>query len=100
MSSPIRLDIDHPANHGVLRSLESHARKRNRGLPLTLPDEQTDPYSKCGSHPDVVERVWDRLGKCLPENGRCLVYGTPALVHPRAGVVLATCNGTAYCLRI
>jgi hypothetical protein len=40
------------------------------------------------------------LGECLPENCRCLVYGTPSLVHPGAGVVLAVCYGTQYCLRI
>jgi hypothetical protein len=100
MSARIWLDVDHPANQGVLRSLQSGVRKRTAPLPLAPPESAKDAYSKCGSHPDIVERVWDRLGKCLPENGRCLVYGVPALVHPRAGIVLSACYGTAYCLRV
>lgn len=58
------------------------------------------PYMEQGSHPDVVEQVWDVIGSSLPEDCRCLVYGTPALVHPKTGVILAFCNGTAYCIRL
>jgi hypothetical protein len=103
MSTRIWLDLEHPANLGVLKSLQGGAgkkRKRAKASPVADPDSVSDPYFKCGSHPDVVEYVWDRLGECLPENGRCLVYGTPSLVQARAGIVLAVCYGTEYCLRI
>jgi hypothetical protein len=48
----------------------------------------------------VVEWVWQTLGKDLPRAARALVHGTPALVHARAGVVLAAALGTAYALRV
>jgi hypothetical protein len=57
-------------------------------------------YMEQGSLPDIVERVWDVLGAPLPEDCRCLVYGTPALVHPKTGIILAFCNGTTYCIRL
>lgn len=53
-----------------------------------------------GSHPDIVERVWDGLGVGLPRKCRCLVHGTPSIVHNRSGVVIAVCNGTQYNLRL
>jgi hypothetical protein len=48
----------------------------------------------------VVEWLWDRLGKALAEDGRCLVYGTATLVQPSSGVILARALGTAYALRV
>src|SRR5689334_7613270 len=53
-----------------------------------------------GSHPDIVERVWDQIGSTLPMDCRCLVCGTPALLQPVSGIVLAFCLGTAYCVRL
>jgi hypothetical protein len=54
----------------------------------------------CGSHPDVVEHVWRVLARKLPAESRCLLFGTPALVDPRSGVVLSVCYGTEYCVRL
>lgn len=31
---------------------------------------------------------------------RCLVHGTPAIVQPATGIVIAICNGTQYNLRL
>lgn len=53
----------------------------------------------CGNHPDVVEWVW-RLGRGLAAGARCLIYGTPALIDPETGVILAVCFGTAYAIRL
>ncbi|MBI1855846.1 MAG: hypothetical protein HYR93_08300 [Chloroflexi bacterium] len=67
---------------------------------IALPDGVRDPYMSQGSHPDVVERVWKKLGEVLPVDCRCLVYGTPALVQPVSGVILTFCLGTQYCMRL
>ena len=94
------VDADHIANQGVLNSLRPKKRlPKKKHPPLAArPKGSRIPSGDC--HPDVVERVWDKLGGSLKEDCRCLVYGTPALVHPERGVVLAVCYGTAYCLRI
>jgi len=63
-------------------------------------DSMRDPYMSQDSHPDIVERVWDKLGRALPVDCRCLVYGTPALVQPVSDIILAFCFGTQYCVRL
>jgi hypothetical protein len=68
--------------------------------PIALPDTAPDPYYRQGSHPEVVERVWDQIGSSLPTDCRCLVYGSPALVHLSAGIIFAVSMGTVYCLRL
>lgn len=92
------LDLTHPLNQQVLNYLgrDEKATKPVIASPETVPH----PYLCQGSHPDIVQRVWDELGAGLSKKCRCLVYGTPALVHDRTGVVLAICNGTQYNLRL
>ncbi len=48
-----------------------------------------------------MSRLWDELGKALPEDCRWIAWGTPALVHPRTGIIFGFCSGThAYGLRL
>jgi len=95
------LDENHPANRLLIVAHTARAARWNVQTPVIAAwDSVKQPYLNCGSHPDIVERVWDQLGRALPEDCRCLVWGTPALVHPKSGVVLAECYGTAYCLRL
>jgi hypothetical protein len=94
----MNIDITHPLNQAVLRYL---ARDEKSTKPaIASPGSVPDPYMCQGSHPDIVQRIWDELGAVLPKKCRCLVYGTPALVHNRTGIVLAICNGTQYNLRL
>ncbi len=95
----MKLDESHALNRLVLERLGDPKRVRFDPRPIASPREHPDPYQEAGSHPDVVERVWDVLGASLPKNGRALVYGAPALVHP-LGVVMALAYGTQYALRI
>jgi hypothetical protein len=67
---------------------------------VASPQDYPDPYLRLGCHPDVVERIWKGLGNALPKDGRCLVCGTPALLHPTTGALLAFAIGTSYVLRI
>lgn len=90
------LDEAHPENAVLLAWL---ARDGHR-TPIARPSSVADAFTQCGSHPDVVERVWDQLGAGLPRAARALVYGRPGLVHERRGLVLALALGTQYALRL
>lgn len=94
----MEIDSKSPLNRGVLEYL---GRGEKQGVRLIArPESARDPYMEQGSHPDVVQRVWDEIGAILPRECRRLVYGTPALIHDRTGIVLAICNGTQYNLRL
>ena len=93
----IRVDPSHPANRLALGALRSRA---PQAQPVVPADEANDPYYRCGCHPETVERTWDDIGKQLPSDGRCVVYGTPAVVQPKSGVILALGMGTSYGLRV
>ena len=91
---------DDPQNAGVLRHL-SRGWDRSRVAASAAPADVRDPYMTLGTHPDLVERLWDQLGGRLPEPCRWVVYGRPALVHPRSGVVFGFAGGThTYGLRL
>jgi hypothetical protein len=91
------LDANNPLNKPVVDYLHS----RNPSQPsFAAHDSVSSPYMNQGSHPDIVERVWDQIGSALPVDCRCLVCGTPALVQPDSGIILAFCLGMAYCLRL
>jgi hypothetical protein len=96
--NPINLNLTDPRNEGVLQFLQS----RNRwNHPPTIPLESVkDSYMSLGSHPEVVERLWDQLAPSLPDDCRSIVYGTPALVAPKSGIVFAVAIGTQYALRV
>ena len=91
------MEISIPANIPVLEYLK----RRNPRAPLiAAADSCPDPYLTLGSHPDIVVRVWDRLGKSMPEDCRQIVHGTPVLVHPVTGILFAFALGTQYALRL
>ena len=92
------VDTASPLNLGAIKYLS-----RGKGIHSPLiaaPKTVKDPYMGQGSHPDIVQRVWDDLGGKLPAVCRCLLYGTPSLVHDHTGVVIAISNGTQYNLRL
>ena len=91
------MDIRHAANEKVV----AHLTARDDPAPLLAePDSVEDPYYRLGSHPDIVERVWDELGALFPREARRIVCGTPGLVHPGSGVIFALAYGTRYLLRL
>lgn len=92
------MEISTPLNQKALAYLSA----RNPKAPLTLLPEESerDPYMHLGSHPDVVERLWKAINARLEVDCRLIVCGTPALVHPGTGVLLAFALGTQYCLHL
>jgi hypothetical protein len=92
------VDTLNPLNQGILRYLGRGGKSHN---PLiAAPDSVRDPYMHQGSHPDIVQRVWDELGANLPLACRCLIFGTPSLAHDLTGTIIAISNGTQYNLRL
>jgi hypothetical protein len=88
---------DRPENAGVLHYLGT-----GRGLEHLPVGEPADAADRLhlGTHPLVVARLWDVLNAELPGEGRCVIYGSPALVEPVTGIVLAVGIGTQYALRL
>lgn len=96
----MKLDESDPRNATLLAHLREREGPRFDPRPILSPADHPDPYMEAGSHPDIVERVWDRLGDALPTDCRALVLGRPALVEPTRGIVLALAYGTAYAIRV
>jgi hypothetical protein len=93
----VHVALEVPENAGVLGYLG-----RGRGLedlPVGQLPEEVDRWH-LGTHRDVVDRLWDVLNAALPADGRCVIYGGPALVHAESGIVLAVGVGTQYALRL
>jgi hypothetical protein len=83
-------------NEGVIRYL----RRGNAAEFDRSPRPEGRDYWEAGSHPDVVERVWDQLGRGLPVESKRVVCGSPALVHPPSKVLIAVAMGTQYAVRL
>jgi hypothetical protein len=87
----------------VTRVVERRANARMWGLlgeelPPLRTGRPRDPYMSQGCHPDIVVRVWDLLGKKLPEDCRAQAKGKPVLAHPGSDRIFAVAHGTAYAL--
>lgn len=85
------------ANERVLRYLD---RTRGSHEDDRAPRADKRDYLHAGSHPDIVERVWNTLGRALPEECRRVVCGTPVLLHPQSKILLAVTIGTQYAVRL
>ncbi len=96
---PAAMSVRQPANAGIVRYLERPGRAAGRP-DVRAPRGDRRDYWESGAHPDIVERLWDQLGRDLPVACRQVVLGSPALVHPATGVVLAMALGTQYGLRL
>lgn len=94
----MRFDPVHPLNAKLAAWLG--ARRSTSPAMLESADAPPDAYHERGSHPEVVSRLWDDLGRSLAVDCRAILFGTPALVQPRSGVALALALGTAYALRV
>jgi hypothetical protein len=100
------VDLEHPANRGVLAHLSDLDRlARSASIAKSRrscsPADVEQPYLRLGTHPDLLARLWDDLGATLPEDCRWIVFGTPVLVHPRSGIIFGFGGGThTYAFRL
>ena len=95
------VNFGHPANRGIIAYLSADTRQKIDARAQASPADITDPYYNLGTHPDIVERLWDDLGGVLPKNCRWVLYGAPVLVHHASGVVFGFAGGSlTYALRL
>ena len=89
-----------PANAGLRRYREPRHQKSGLAA-VAFPETVERPYDTLGTHPDLVARLWDELGKVLPVDCRAIFSGCPALIHPETGIVFGFAGGThTYALRL
>jgi hypothetical protein len=88
--------LDLPDNAGALQYL-AHGRSAAEAA-FGPPPADVD-RRHLGTHPTVVDRLWEDLNQALPMDARWLVFDGPALVHPD-GALLAAAIGTQYALRL
>src|SRR5918992_3208084 len=100
----MHLDRDHPSNRGVLDYFPRNTgESRNTGERAPLSQPITDPAAskpQSGSHPEIVDYLWDTLASALPVECRGLVCGRAVLLGPVRGIIFAVPLGTEYGLRL
>lgn len=99
-SQSVEIDFSSPLNRGALEYLRSRPSSRKAELESASPAKVKNPLAKTNTHPEAGVRLWADLAASLPVDCRWIVYGTPALVHPQAGVLFGVALGTMYCLRL
>jgi hypothetical protein len=100
------IHFEHPGNRGIVAYLRDPTRLARsvsvaKDRAECLPSDVEDPYLTLGTHPDLIERLWETLGCALPVDCRVIAYGVPALARPDSGVILGIAGGTMmYALRL
>lgn len=95
------VNVGHPANRGIIAYLRGRSPRPAGAGPQAPPADITNPYYTLGTHPDLVERLWDDLGGMLPKDCRWVLYGAPVLAHHASGVVFGFAGGShTYALRL
>ena len=88
-------------NIAVLRFLEARARQFNyprQPLDVQPPTTMPEPL---GTHPDLVQRLWEGITGRLPVDCHWVVHSTPVLVRPSSGIIFGLAFGTStYALRL
>ena len=95
----MHLDTQGPINGGVLDYLCGSGEK-SRAREVEPVTSHHQYRCELGSHPDVVDQLWDTIAPCLPVDCRAIVCGRPVLAAPRCGVIFAAALGTEYALRL
>jgi hypothetical protein len=99
MTFDIKQILGHPANQKLIAFL---AQFHQRSTPeIMTPDQVVQPYMTLGTHPDLVERLWDQLTILLSKDCRAVFFNSPTLIRPDTGIVFGFAGGThTYALRL
>jgi hypothetical protein len=81
----MRVDTEAPANRGVLDYFSDSGEWRSQLLAPA--GALAASRARFGSHPAIVEYLWDRIAPQFRTDCRAVVYGTPALVAPQRGLL-------------
>lgn len=81
--------LDSPVNAKVLAVLRANAPK----APMESPVETADTW-QLGTHPDLVEYLWQTLAETLPKPCARVAYAQPVLAHPATSTIFAFAGGT------
>ena len=88
------------ANQGILECLQ-HITRNWKGPLSAPPDDVEDPNYTLGTHPDLVEKLWDKLPSRIAMDCRWIVHARPVLVHPETREIFAFATGThTYAFRV
>ncbi|HET9696425.1 MAG TPA: hypothetical protein VFP40_06125 [Terriglobales bacterium] len=93
--------LSQPANAALI-AYTSRGQSKTRWAAVSScpPSAVENPYFTLGTHPDCVERLWNKLGERLEDDSRWVVWGRPVLVHPQSGTIFGCGIGTVYALRL
>lgn len=95
----MQIAADHPANVSILAYLGSCDPEHT--IMSQSPESIEQVYLCVGTHPDIVERLWDTITVELPASCRWVAYHWPVLVHPTTGIIFGFAQGSgAYALRL
>ena len=87
-------------NQGILECPRDIGRNW-KGPRSSHPDKVEDPCYTLGAHPDLVEKLWDKLTSRIGMDCRWVLHARPVLVHPETGVIFAFATGThMYAFRV
>lgn len=86
------------ANARLVRYFESRRKEFNHPKPRPGAGSYKDVH---GTHPDLVDRLWNELGGVLPEDCHAVLYGSPILARRSSSIIFAFAGGThTYAMRL
>ncbi len=83
----MHLDSKHPDNRGVLEYLCRN--QPNRTVAFEPVTGVPAPNPAAGTHPEIIDYLWETLASGLPVECRALVCGRACLVGPGRGLIFA-----------
>jgi len=96
MKQVSQLGFRHRVNDGVLKYLQGDWNLRPEPI-YGEPDEVLDPKAALGTHPELLDWLWNTICAKLPKDCRKVIYGKPVLIHPETGVIFGLGHGECVC---